>query len=164
MRCPASGDTAGTRPLVRRAAARDLGSLVALRREMFRAMGVTEADSRPWQEAAGRWFAERLTHPDYGIFVVETDEGVVAGAVGAVRDAAPSPACPEGRDVLVSTVCTMPSQRGRGHARRAFGAVMEWARSTGVRRVELMATSAGRSLYEREGFAEVAWPAMRKAL
>jgi len=137
--------------------------LVELRAEMFRAMGV-DVSPAGWRDRAHRWFAERLDHPDYGIFVVETDVGVVAAAVGAVRDAAPSPADPEGRDVLVSNVCTFPAHRGAGHARRAFGAVMRWAGGTGVSRAELMATEAGRGMYERAGFQVTQWPAMRARL
>ena len=96
--------------------------------------------------------------------MVEADGEVVAAAVGGIRDAAPSPACPTGRDVLISNVCTFPERRGSGYGSDAFTAVMEWARGTGVRRIELMATDTGRGIYERAGFAATRWPAMRAAL
>lgn len=129
---------------------------------MFTAMGAE--GTRAWQPEARRWFAERLDSPDHGFFVVEADSEVVAGAVGAVRDAAPSPAVPHGRDVLISNVCTFADHRGRGFGRQAFDAVLAWTRGTGVGRAELMATEAGRVLYERAGFTEVAFPAMRVTL
>lgn len=136
---------------------------MALRAEMFSAMGVPETD-RAWRANARTWFADRLDHPDYCIVVVDLDGTVVACAVGAVRDAAPSPGVPDGRDVLVSNVCTLPAHRGRGHARAAFGAVMDWARRTGVGRAELMATGEGRTMYEAAGFRESTFPAMRASL
>lgn len=147
----------------RRATADDVRALVELRVEMFRAMGV-EAHFPEWQDAARDWFAERIDHPDYGFFVVEADGEVVAAAVGAIRDAAPSPACPTGRDLLISNVCTFPEHRGSGYGRAAFDAVMDWARGTGVERVELMATETGRRMYERAGFVATRWPAMRASL
>ncbi|WP_223881112.1 GNAT family N-acetyltransferase [Nesterenkonia ebinurensis] len=147
----------------RRATVDDVQALVELRVEMFRAMGV-ETDTPGWQDAAHTWFAERIDAPDYGFFVVRTDEEVVAAAVGAIRDAAPSPACPEGRDLLISNVSTFPEHRGLGYGREAFNAVMDWARGTGIERAELMATETGRRMYERAGFEETRWPAMRAIL
>ena len=130
---------------------------------MFEAMGLSSTADQ-WRVAARDWFARRLDDPSYGIFVVEHGNRVVSCAMGAVRDAAPSPSAPDGRDVLISNICTSPEARGRGHGRRAFEAVLEWARATGVARAELMATEAGRRMYERAGFAPTRFPAMRAAL
>ena len=143
--------------------AADVGALVRLRAEMFKAMGVDDG-SETWRSNAQAWFRERIDDPTYGIFVVERDGGVVACAVGALRDAAPSPAVPTGGDVLISNVCTDPSSRGRGYGRAVFDAVMQWARQTGVGRAELMATSDGRHIYERAGFKITDAPAMRTRL
>lgn len=147
----------------RRAGPADVDALVSLRAQMFEAMGVAGSDPS-WLATAREWFAARVDDPAYGIFVVEQDGIVVACAMGAVRDAAPSPGVPAGRDVLVSNVCTSASHRGRGHGRAAFEAVMAWAASTGVGRAELMATDDGRSLYERAGFTPTAHPALRATL
>lgn len=124
----------------------------------------TGVDAPEWQEAARDWFAARLDHPDYGLFVVEADGEVVAAALGAIRDAAPSPTCPTGGGVLINNVCTFPEHRGSGYGSDAFSAVMDWARGTGVGRAELMATDTGIRIYERVGFAATRWPAMRAVL
>lgn len=153
-----------TNAWVRRAAAGDIDSLVTLRAEMFRAMQVPGVEGGAWRENAGRWFAERLARPDYGIFVVESDGEVVACAMGAIRDSAPSPGSVDGRDVLISNVCALPGMRGAGHGRRAFDAVMDWARATGVGRAELMATDDGRRIYQSAGFSVTHFPAMRATL
>lgn len=148
---------------VRPAREEDVDALVHLRAEMFAAMGVTEADDR-WREQARQWFAARLHDDHYRFAVVEVSGRVVACAAGAVRDAAPSPGAPEGRDVLVSNVCTMATHRGHGYGQAAFEHVLDWARRSGVARAELMATASGRGLYERAGFTETAFPAMRVRL
>lgn len=133
-----------------------------LRAEMFAAMGVAESDPG-WRSRAADWFAARLDLDDYCFVVVEVDGAVVAGAAGAVRDSAPSPAWP-GRDVLINNVCTFPEHRGQGYAQAAFDAVLAWASQTGAGQAELMATAEGRGMYEKSGFRPVAFPAMRAAL
>lgn len=147
----------------RRATAADVGALVELRAEMFDAMGV-DASGESWRAAAHEWFEARLDDPDYGIFVVEADGAVVASAVGAIRDAAPSPRCPKGRDALINNVCTLSAYRGRGLGSAAFDAVLAWARGTGVERAELMATDGGRGIYEKAGFVVNSSVAMRAVL
>lgn len=138
-------------------------ALVELREHMFVAMGVTDPDPT-WRKNAHEWFSSRLDDPNYHFAVVEVGGTVVACAVGAVRDAAPSPAVPEGRDVLVNNVSTAPAFRGCGYGRMAFDSVMVWARELGIRRAELMATAVGRGMYERAGFRDTLFPAMRAKL
>ncbi|NHN55142.1 GNAT family N-acetyltransferase [Calidifontibacter sp. DB0510] len=148
--------------MVRRARPTDVAALVDLRAAMFEAMG-TDASGEEWRRQAATWFEDRIDDADYCFAVVEVDGRVVSCAVGAVRDAAPSPSAPHGRDVLISNVCTADS-RGRGHGEAAFEAVMSWAGRLGISRAELMATASGRTIYERAGFREVTFPAMRAAL
>jgi len=152
-----------TEGVARRALESDVQALVELREHMFAAMGVTGSDPT-WRENAHAWFSSRLEDPNYHFAVVEVAGTVVACAVGAVRDAAPSPAVPEGRDVLVNNVCTAPPFRGLGYGRMAFDSVMVWARELGIGRAELMATTVGRSMYERAGFHDTSFPAMRARL
>lgn len=158
-----AGVTSESVTQVRRAVAADAAALVVLRAEMFDAMGV-DASGASWRAAAREWFRTRLDDPDYGIFVVEEDGAVVASAVGAIRDAAPSPSCPEGRDVLINNVCTLPAYRGHGFGSAVFDAVLAWARTTGAGRAELMATDGGRTIYERAGFVANSSLTMRAML
>ncbi len=141
----------------------DVEALVELRVEMFHAMRASEDDTS-WQGHARTWFVARIDDPAYGIFVIEEAGRVVACAMGAIRDAAPSPSVPAGRDVLVSNLCTSPERRGRGYGRAVFEAVLQWAHQSGVCRAELMATDAGRGMYERAGFVVTQFPAMRAPL
>lgn len=149
---------------VRSACERDVDALVSLRAEMFTAMGVVAETDGRWRENARQWFTDRLHDEDHCFAVVEVGDQVVACAAGAIRDAAPSPGSPEGRDVLVSNVCTATAHRGRGYGRAAFDHVMAWARRSGVARAELMATASGRGLYEGAGFEVTPFPAMRTRL
>lgn len=155
--------TMGDADIPRRARAQDLDALVLLRTEMFHAMGMQAEDSA-WRRNAREWFSARIEDALYGIFVLESSGSVVACGMGAIRDSAPSPAAPDGRDVLISNICTLPSHRGRGHGRAVLEAVMKWARQTGVGRAELTATSDGRIMYTQAGFAPSRFPSMRATL
>lgn len=137
--------------------------MVELRAEMFRAMDVLGGDDT-WRSNARGWFEQHLNDPGCGIFVVIESGRVVACAMGLLRDAAPSPTSPDGGDVLISNVCTVPEHRGRGHGRAAFEAVVHWARSSGAGRAELLATQSGLPMYERAGFASRSAPLMRLML
>ncbi|HHV21790.1 MAG TPA: GNAT family N-acetyltransferase [Propionibacterium sp.] len=149
--------------IVRRATAADAEALADLRAEMFDDMGGATADDG-WHESAREWFARRMDDPAYCFAVVDLDGVVVSCAVGFRRDTIPSPGNPSGGDVHVNNVCTLPEHRGRGYATAALAEVMRWAGATGVGRGELMATAAGRGLYERVGFSVHAYPAMRARL
>ena len=149
--------------IVRKATAADVDALVRLRAEMFASMDVTDTNDR-WRANARQWFAARIDDADYCFVIVEVNGQVVSCAAAAIRDDAPSPAVPDGRDILVSNVCTAAAHRGRGYGAAAFDAVMDWARQAGVGRAELMATASGRGMYARAGFQEPSFPAMRAGL
>ncbi len=144
----------------RRARPDDVPALVGLRAQMFTSMGTDPSDPL-WRANAERWFAERIDDPSHCMLVLELDGQVVCGGTAMIRDAAPSPGVPQGRDIVISNICTLPPYRGRGCARRVFDALLGWARSTGVTRVELYATADGRPMYEAAGFTESRCPAMR---
>lgn len=151
-------------PLVRVATAEDVPALVALRAEMFRTMG-SDPDADPdWEQGATRWFTERIDDARFRFAVVEVAGQVVSCAIGFRRDTPPSPGNPTGGDVHVNNVSTTAQARGKGYASLALADVMQWARASGVRRAELMATAEGQGLYEREGFAVHEYPAMRARL
>ena len=159
---------------MRVATAADVARVVDLREAMFRDMGVDCTDES-WKAPCRDWFAARIDDPAHRIVVVEeVDDGagdprpaggrVVACVIGSLRDSAPVPGLAGHGDVLVSTVSTDASARGRGHARAALEVVLDWARESGVARAELMTSPDGRALYEALGFRVTTFPAMRMTL
>lgn len=154
----------GSERIVRRARLSDVPDLVELRAEMFRAMGTVDVEESAWQASAEDWFRAHLHDERVCIVIVEAGQRAVSTAMAAIRDSVPSPSAPAGGDILISNVCTLPSTRSCGHGRAAFNAVLDWARSTGLARAELMATGDGQAMYERVGFAVTRFPAMRASL
>lgn len=140
-----------------------MDALVALRAEMFRAMGTADVAGER-QDAARAWFTARLDDPDVFLAVVDAAGVVVASGLGEVRRGCPAPANPVGGDVLISSVCTRPEHRGHGCGAAVFDAVLAWARTTGVGRVELHASAEGLPMYERRGFEPISAATMRLRL
>ncbi len=53
---------------------------------------------------------------------------------------------------FIGDVYTRPGYRGRGYAKRLSQHVLAWLQARGVRMVRLLASEAGRPLYEALGF------------
>lgn len=152
---------------VRHATPEDAPALVELRALMLAGMGTDPgpADS-PWRLAAHAWFAERLARGSAVAVVAEHPvDGVVAAAVGAVEQHAPSPSSPDGSHARVSTVVTRPEHRGRGLARRCTTALLDRLRAeTSAHVVELNATPPAEPLYRALGFSEPRFVALQARL
>ena len=149
---------------VRRATVDDADVLTALRASMFASMGVARHAEPTWQEAARAWFTAHVDSPGVALRVVEVDGEVVAGAVAHLRTHLPSPGNPSGRIATIFNVSTFAEHRGRGYARLAFAAVLDWARESGAGVAELFTTGMGQGLYESAGFAVHPMAAMRLPL
>lgn len=142
----------------------DAAALVELRALMLTEMGSDPgpADS-PWRHAARAWFAERLAQGTVVAVVAEHPvDGVVASAVGAVEQQAPSPSSPDGSHGRLSTVVTRPAHRGRGLARRCTAALLDRFREeTTVHVVELNASAPAEAIYRGLGFREPRFVALQ---
>ncbi|OLT50552.1 GNAT family N-acetyltransferase [Cellulosimicrobium sp. CUA-896] len=146
---------------VRRAGPDDAPGLVALRVELMRAMGEDGADAPEWQDRALAWFRAALAGGDAAAFVVDGDDGVVAGALGTLHRGAPSARNPRGLTAHVTNVCTLPGARGQGLARACVEAAIGWSRAAGVDSVALHTTPDGEGLYRSLGFTDTTYTELR---
>lgn len=158
---PVPGPVEGS--VIRPAVQDDIATIVALRSLMFEAMGVSsdEVLDTVWQQEAARWVQLHLSDPGVRIMVAEAHGTVVSCVMGQVVDLMPSPhrTGPGGH---VSNVATFPRHRRLGFTGAIIEAVLTWFREeTDVEVVSVNATEDGRSIYERFGFEEAAFPEMR---
>ncbi|MFC4058357.1 GNAT family N-acetyltransferase [Planomonospora corallina] len=147
---------------VRDATPDDIPELVRLREVLTERMA---RDGSPvfehWQEAYAESLRERLGSPDTAVYVVDAPEGGLAACgIGLIFDRFPGPALPDGRYGYVQGMTTDPRHRRRGHGRAVMGALMDWYRAAGVRKVDLHATSDGEPLYREFGFVEDGYPSL----
>src|SRR5688572_13129003 len=94
------------------------------------------------------WFEFAVAHPACRAFVAEDDDGAIAGT-GIVTINGPV--------AWIGTIWVAPSARGRGLGRMLTEAPIEAAEAAGCRTLVLVATDAGRRLYERLGFTVQTW-------
>lgn len=118
-----------------------------------------------WMGHARDWFALHVEDSRHARFpVIEVDGELVATAIGTLELGVPNPHCVRGRSVRLANVITLPEHRGRGHATTLVHDVVAWARSIAADRVDLSATPAGQSIYEKHGFTMTSAPRMKLVL
>lgn len=148
---------------VRDATAGDIPELVRLREILADRMardGHLPIEEE-WQRAYAESLQERLGSSDTAVYVVDSpDRGLAACGIGLIFDRFPGPSLPDGRYGYVQGMTTDPRHRRRGHGRMIMGALLEWYRDSGVRRVDLHATSDAEPLYRQFGFVDDGYPSL----
>ncbi|MEU8378155.1 GNAT family N-acetyltransferase [Streptosporangium sp. NPDC048865] len=148
---------------VRDATLEDIPELVRLREVLADRMA--QDGSYPleeeWREAYAASLGERLGSPDTAVYVVDAPtKGLAACGIGLIFERFPGPSLPDGRYGYVQGMTTDPGHRRRGHGRAIIGALLEWYRDSGVRRVDLHATSDAEPLYRQFGFVDDGYPSL----
>jgi ribosomal protein S18 acetylase RimI-like enzyme len=145
-------ETSGATGVVPRSAARTTASSdyhPSVRSPVIRAMTADDADPAADAVLRAEWgdrrtfFRFATGHPECRPFVADADGSIVGTAIGTVNGAVG----------WIGTVWVEEAQRGRGLGRALTGAVIEALESAGCPTLLLVATDAGRALYERLGFA-----------
>jgi GNAT superfamily N-acetyltransferase len=117
---------------------------------------MTPADIEPASEAIladdwgdrRAWFGFATSHPECRVFVAEGADGAILGT-GVVTINGPV--------AWIGTIWVAASARGQGIGRALTEAPIEAAESAGCQTLVLVATDAGRPLYERMGFRVQSW-------
>ena len=136
---------------IRRAAPADADVLSRLARDVAAEPGGWLLTLGTWRSSSDERRAIRLLrrHPDAAIFVAEIDEGII-GRLSLTRDHHPS-------SQHVADIGLMVAQpyRRRGVGRALLEMAVEWARASGVNKLELHVfphNEAAIKLYESFGF------------
>jgi putative acetyltransferase len=136
---------------VRRAEPTDAEDLVALAEAVAREDGRWILTTESWRSARDerRYLKTARRHPDAAVFVAEQD-GRVLARLSLARD--PHPAS---RHVADLGLMVAEEARRRGIGRMLLGEAVAWARSTGIRKLELHVfpwNEPALRLYESFGF------------
>ncbi|MDZ4168431.1 MAG: GNAT family N-acetyltransferase [Coriobacteriia bacterium] len=139
---------------IRRAGEADIGVLVDFRLEMFRAMGWT--DEGRLVELAERYdlyVRAAMVSRDFVGWIAELD-GEAVGSVAVLWEVVPPTVRNlSGRQAYILALYVVPAARHRGIATQLLETAVGYAREEGADVVSLHYSPAGRSLYERFGFA-----------
>ena len=146
---------------IRRAEISDAAIIASHRARMFRDMGqVSRTMFEALRADSEKWLTNGLRVGEYvGWLASATDapDVIIAGAGVQLRRVAPHPngegAIAEGRHAVVINVFTEPEWRRRGLGELLVRGTMAWAKAQRIDRLVLHASTDGRRLYERLGFA-----------
>lgn len=140
--------------VIREAILDDLPALVAHRRQMYLDIGYTDlARLEALLAHFARWAADRLVDGRYHEWLVETAAGeIVAGAGLWLVDWPPQMMDFSPLRGYVMNVFTAPGYRGRGLAKQAVRAILDWCQAHDIHTVSLHASDCGRPVYESLGF------------
>jgi GNAT superfamily N-acetyltransferase len=105
-------------------------------------------------EAVAAILAEHLALGDYGCWVVESSNEVVAFGIGMIHQHLPVDHNPSGRWGYIQSMATHPSYRRKGYATAVLQALQEWFRQVDVPSAMLIATTEGEPLYRKHGFGD----------
>ncbi len=94
------------------------------------------------------WFEFAVSHRECRVFVADDGAGRILGTAVATLN---------GRVAWIGTIWVAAAARRRGLGRALTEATIEAAEAAGSRTLVLVATDAGRRLYERLGFAVQTW-------
>jgi GNAT superfamily N-acetyltransferase len=138
--------------IVRRATTADIPTLVDLRFAFVGEFAPDEVDDEAARDTVAEYLARALPLESFlAWFVVEGDEVVATGGMVVYERMIRSKGAGVGLEGYILNVYTLPEHRGRGHAVRMMQALLDCARERNIR-LTLLATDAGRRLYEGLGF------------
>jgi GNAT superfamily N-acetyltransferase len=148
-------------PRVRAATPEDIPFLAGHHRKMFEEIAEknnTLPDSRGIQ-AAGDEYAKKLKSvlgtDSCAAWVIVLGDRIIASGGVSVLSYVPVPHDPQPGIAFLHSIYTEKEYRNCGHAFRITQEATRWCRDQGIRRLYLLASNAGRPVYEKSGFVPV---------
>ena len=143
---------------IRRATKADIEALVKLRLEMQREIvtgdGHIEVDWESVENAYRQYLAETLFTEQFVVLIAQAEGNIVATSGLSFVSRPPSASSQLMSEGYVTNMYTLPAWRCKGVATALLKATMKHAKEHSARLVYLHTSDAGRSVYEKLGFAE----------
>lgn len=140
----------------------DIDTLVRLRFDYISMEIELSAEDKARLEPKLReYFKEYVTQENFTAYVMEIDGKIVSVAFLIIDERPPGLNNPNGRYGTIMNVFTYPEHRGKGYATSLMNSLIVDADNIFVSALDLYSTKAGKKLYEKLGFKEVEYSAMR---
>ena len=101
-----------------------------------------------------RWYYLKYLNTDFHAALVEIDNEIASVAFLAISAKPANLTFPTGKTGTVLNVLTYPEHRKKGYATTTMNLLLDEANRQGLSYVELSASQAGKSLYQKLGFKE----------
>lgn len=141
---------------IRKATLEDIDTLVRLRLDFLEEdEGLTPAQSETIERQMRGYLGAHMGDGAFIAALAEEDGHAVSTACVIIAERPANPHFLNGRVGTLLNVFTYPPYRRQGIATRIISLLMEEAAKLGVSSIELLATEAGRPVYEKLGFHPV---------
>jgi GNAT superfamily N-acetyltransferase len=141
---------------IRRAGVEDIETVVDLRVAFMReACPGAEVDEAEFREITRSYVADKLPKGEFLVWFAE-EAGQMVGMSGLIfYHRPPTINYPSEHQVYLLNMYTLPEWRRRGIATALIQHMIEYVKTTLVKRITLHATDTGRAVYERLGFVPI---------
>ncbi len=148
-----------TEVFYRHAGKNDIPTLASYHRLMFEEMytlgessGDLPLDFEALEQAQRAKLEQQLIDGSCMAWVAEYQNQLVAGGAVSILNTVPVPEDPSCRVAFLHSIYTIKKMRGRGIASAVIDRLLDHCRNHGLRRIQLNASEAGRSVYQKKGF------------
>lgn len=145
--------------MVRMATIDDIPILIdhhlAMFREIYQVLNraIVETDFNKTGRAYREKLWRQLTEGTCTAWVHTSNSGIVASAAVSLLEGVPVPNDPSVTVAFVHSVYTSPEYRRKGYARQLMREILTYCEQHEIRRVDLVASTAGEALYTGLGFS-----------
>lgn len=138
--------------MIRQASSDEIKTIVELKLRMFEEAGIKHYLKATAASSIYENYCELYRNLLGVHFVVEEDDEIVACAGAFLKSDIPYCFYEPDQYGFIGDVYVMPEYRNRGYARRLTEEAISWLQAGGVMTIRLLASPAGRHLYETMGF------------
>ena len=140
----------------------DIDTLVKLRFDYISTeIDLSAADKAKLEPKLREYFKEYVPEEKFTAYAMEIDGEIVSAAFLIIDEKPPGLNNLNGRYGTIMNVFTYPEHRGKGYANSVISNLIVDADNIFVSVLDLYSTKAGKRLYEKLGFKEVEYSAMR---
>lgn len=140
---------------IRRADIEDLEQIVALRMAFLREAQPDGLEYEPEVfDLTHRYVADKLSTGEFLVWLAEEDQQVVGTSGLIFFHRPPTFRNRSDMNAYILNMYTIPERRGRGVATMLLRHIIEYVKTTPVKRISLHATQMGMLVYERLGFED----------
>lgn len=140
----------------------DIDTLVKLRFDYISTeVELSVEDKVKLEPKLREYFKEYVPQENFTAYVMEVDGEIVSVAFLIIDERPPGLNNPNGRYGTIMNVFTYPEHRGKGYATSVMNYLIIDADNIFVSVLDLYSTNGGKKLYEKLGFKEVGYSAMR---
>ncbi|MCD7898769.1 MAG: GNAT family N-acetyltransferase [Bacteroides sp.] len=111
-----------------------------------------------------KYFQEPERTEDLYAYGMNVGGNIASTAFLSINQCPPGLSFLDGRFGIIMNVLTYPEYRGKGYATSVFNYLINEAKKLSIHVLDLNATDMGKGLYEKAGFKEIPYTAMRMKL